>query len=228
MVILALLFVLSAGACSNDATDADDGDDATSTTSTPSGDDAGPIIIDWGVDEAGVELPGGWSLHDAEGDGPFLDVRRDGELVGLVETTSFPVESIETLRGGAGDDAGKRASLRAYAEDFVSTFRADRAEGCGAGYRYEPAPIELFAGPDGPLVAYGFTGQLADGSPSEGIAALAGIRDDQLVLVTATASDEGGCLPAEGPAFTTADLDEFRPLLQRIGAGSGVPTPAPR
>lgn len=223
MLVLALVLVISVGACSSDG---GVGDPATTTSAA--GEASEPITIDWDVDGSGVDLTDGWSLHDAEGDGPFLEVRRDSEVAGLLETTSFPVDSIETLRGGAGDDAARRASLRAYAEDFVSTFRADRAEGCGADYRYDPAPIEVFGGPDGPLVGYGFTGRLADGSPSEGIAAIAGIHDDQLVLVTATASDEGGCLPAEGTVFTTAALDDFRPLLVRIGAGSGVPTPAPR
>lgn len=229
-LVIALAITVGLGACTSD----DDGptdDDVprpTTTTAASSGDESDPITIDWDLDDSGAELSEGWSLHDAEGDGPFVEVRRDGEVVGLLETTNFPIESIGTLRGGAGDDASRRASLRAYAEEFVSTFRADRAEGCGADYRYDPEPIELFEGPGGPLVAYGFTGALADGSPSEGIAAIAGIRDDQLVLVTATASDEGGCLPAEGPAFTTAVLDEFRPLLLRIGAGSGVPTPGPR
>jgi hypothetical protein len=225
MIALTVVLTLSAGACSDSERSSDDR--GSTTTTDPDGDGSAAITIDWDVDADGVELPEGWSLHDAEGDGPFLEVRR-GEVAGLLETTSFPVESIDTLRGGAGNDASRRASLRAYAEDFVSTFRADRAEGCGAGYGYEPSPIDVFEGPDGPLVAYGFTGTLADGSPSEGIAAIAGIHDDQLVLVTATASDEGGCLPAEGTVFTTAALDNFRPVLLRIGAGSGVPTPAPR
>jgi hypothetical protein len=231
MLVLALALALATGSCSRDGGDGP-GDSsttapATTTTSPPSA-AADPIAIGWDVDEAGTELPDGWSLHDAEGDGPFLEVRRQGQVVGLLETTSFPVESIETLRGGAGDDASRRASLRAYAETFVATFRADRAEGCGADYGYDPAPIVVFDAPDGPVVAYGFSGTLADGSPSEGIAAIAGIQDDQLVLVTGTASDEGGCLPAEGTVFSTADLDAFRPLLERIGAGSGVPAPANR
>ena len=231
-LVIALAVIGGLGACSNDEGDGPPDDDVAGATTTTESlrDDGGadPITVDWDVEADGVELAEGWSLHDAEGDGPFLEVRRDGEVAGLLETTSFPVESIDTLRGGAGDDASRRASLRAYAEEFVSTFRADRAEGCGADYGYEPAPIELFEGPDGPVVAYGFTGTLADGSPSEGIAAIAGIHDDQLVLVTATASDEGGCLPAEGTVFTTDALDDFRPVLLRIGAGSGVPTPAPR
>lgn len=194
---------------------------ATTTTGAPAGEPAAPVV-DWEAVST-VALGGGWALDDAEGDGPFYDVRRDGDVVGQLEAGSFPVETLDVVAevldgGGSAVDA-----LEAHAREYAGTFGDDRASGCGADYRFVANPAMVLDTPSGDVVAYGFTGTLADGAPSERIVQFAGLRDDRLVILTATAADPGGCLPPEGPTFTSEQLESFRPLLVDVVAASGLP-----
>ncbi|HEX6872997.1 MAG TPA: hypothetical protein VF163_18015, partial [Micromonosporaceae bacterium] len=106
---------------------------------------------------------------------------------------------------------------------YLDDFGKERAAGCGTGYRFTRDDPRELASDAGPTVRYGFTGTLADGRPSEKIIQYAGVRSGQLVILSATAADDGGCLPAEGQYFTSAQLASFAPVLDQIMAVSPLP-----
>ncbi|MBA3955860.1 MAG: hypothetical protein H0X58_04265 [Acidimicrobiia bacterium] len=43
------------------------------------------------------------------------------------------------------------------------------------------------------------------------------------MALTATGAEADGCLPPEGPAFTTEQLESLRPLLIDVVRSSGLP-----
>lgn len=167
---------------------------------------AGPAF-DW-AGRAPVDLGGGWSVADAEGDGPFVEVRLDGEVVGFLEYLDVAVE-------GTLDD---------HVAAFVDAIGADRANAPIAGYRFVPDRAVHLTAVDGPIVRYGFTGTLPDGSPSERTFNWAGIRGGRLVLVSAQANDPGGLFPPEGVALTTDQLESVVDRLDRLVRASGLPS----
>lgn len=188
------------------------GDRRTTTTTV-----AAPAAVDWGR-PATVDLGGGWAVTDAEGDAPMLSVLRDGRPVGIVEYLDFPVE------GEAGDE---RAALDAHVARYYEDIGADRRRSPVRGYRFEPEGAAYVDTADGVAVRYGFRGRLPDGRPSERTLHWAGIRGGRLVLVAASAYDEGGLFAREGTELTSADLDAVADRLDRLVRTSGLPDPAP-
>ena len=166
-------------------------------------------VLDWATHEP-VDLGGGWTITDTEGDGPFVDVRLDGRLVGFLEYTSHLFEG----------------TLDEHVVEFVRAIGDDRAKAPIEGYRFAPDAAAHADGADGPIVRYGFTGTLRDGSPSERTYQWAGVRDGRLVLVTAAANDPGGLFPPEGREFTTVELESVIDRLDRLVRASGLPDPA--
>lgn len=194
----------------------------TSTTATSTPRPEAPV--DWSaLGSEPVAIGGGWTLADAEGEGPLFDVGRDGRLLGQLEVVSFPVETLDGMRETLAGGGTEIDALQEHAQGYLGSFRIDRAAGCGAGYAFRADPVEILGTPDGAAVRYGFTGVLAGGAPSERVLQFAGLRGEDLVILTATAADEGGCLSPEGPTFTTEQLDLLAPVLAEVVPGSGLP-----
>lgn len=173
-----------------------------------------PPRVDWATPST-VRLSDRFSLGDCAGDAPLVCVTSGGRVVGALEVLRFPVASLPALAGKAG-----REALTAHAAAYVASFVEDRRAGCPAGYRVTPAPAR-FVAPD--VVAYGFTGTLASGAPSERQVQYAGIRGADLVVLSAPAYEAEGCLPPEGDGFDVATLDALVPLLDAVMARSPLP-----
>lgn len=194
------------------------GDDGTPAIDRRTPTTAATVGFDW-ARPATVDLGEGWSVTDTEGDAPMVTVLRHGVPVGIVEYLDFPLE------GGAH---GERAALDAHVAGYYDDIGADRRSSPIRGYRFEPdAPVHLDTA-DGDAVRYGFRGTLPDGRPSERSVHWAGVRDGRLVLVAASAYDEGGLFAREGSEFTSADLDAVADRLDRLVRSSGLPDPAPQ
>ena len=174
----------------------------------------GPVV-DWARPTL-VDLGGGWAITDTEGDAPMLTVLRDGVPVGIVELLDYEVPA-----GGADG----RAALDEQAARYFEAIGADRAAAPIKGYRFLPDEVVYLGAADGPVVRYGFRGLLPDGTPSERSIQWVGIRDGRLVLVAASAYDEGGLFAREGSEFTSADLDAVADRLDRLVRASGLPAP---
>lgn len=207
--------VVVAGALALTFTGGDDG--------TPAADPSTPTTVatvgfDW-ARPATVDLGEGWSVTDTEGDAPMVTVLRHGIPVGIVEYLDFPLE------GGTG---GERAALDAHVAGYYDDIGADRRRSPIRGYRFEPDAAVHLGTADGDAVRYGFRGTLPDGRPSERSVHWAGVRDGRLVLVAASAYDEGGLFAREGSEFTSADLDAVADRLDRLVRSSGLPDPAPQ
>jgi hypothetical protein len=172
-----------------------------------------------------VQVSTEWQLQDEEGHGPFVSVVRNGRRVGAIEILEFPLDTLPEVTAALAN--GTRSALNAHVAAFLASFTSDRAAGCGVEYRFTPDPAEHTRALDGAVVRYGFRGTMRDGTPSERVIHWAGVRGEFLVLLTASAHDAGGCLPPEGTEFTTADLDAFAPLLERVVLASRLPTPGP-
>lgn len=207
VAVVALLL----GACNA----GDDG--ATSGTTTDTTEVTQGAVVDWARPHD-VDLGGGWSLNDTEGDGPFLTVLRDGQTVGFIEYLDFPL---------AGSSGGTRVVLDAHVAEFFEAIGSDRADAPIEGYRFIPDEAVHGTAADGAIVRYGFRGLLPDGSPSERTVIWAGVRAGRLVLVSAAANDPGGLFPPEGTQFTSAQLDEVADRLDRTVRASGLPLPQP-
>jgi hypothetical protein len=195
--------------------DGDDGapaPDRPTTTST-----VATVTLDW-ARPATVDLGDGWSVTDTEGDAPMVTVLRDGVPVGFVEYLDYPID-------GLAD--GDRAALDAHVAGYYDDIGDDRRGAPIRGYRFEPEAAVHLDTADGDAVRYGFRGTLPDGTPSERSVHWAGVRGGRLVLVGASAYDEGGLFGLEGSEFTSADLDAVVERLDRLVRNSGLPEPAP-
>ena len=207
--------VVVAGALALTLTDGDDGtpaiDRPTPTTTVTT------VTLDW-ARPARVDLGDGWSVTDTEGDAPMVTVRHHGVPVGIVEYLDYPI-------GGLAD--GERAALDAHVAEYYDDIGDDRRGSPIRGYRFEPEAAVHLDTADGAAVRYGFRGTLPDGRPSERSVHWAGVRGGRLVLVGASAYDEGGLFAREGTEFTSADLDAVVDRLDRLVRSSGLPDPAP-
>lgn len=176
--------------------------------------------VDWTDPGRVVTFDGGWAVRACEGDAPLLCVERDGTPVGVVEATTYPVASFDTLDPERTADE----NLRTLAAGFVETFEADRAAGCGAEYVFEPLPAAPFTLGAEPGVVYGFAGTMPDGQASELNLQYAAIVGDRIVAVTAIAYDEGGCPGRDDlSSFDSGTLAAFRPFLETVLINSPLP-----
>lgn len=177
-------------------------------------------IVDWVDSSKVVTLDDGWSISACEGDAPILCISRDGNPVGGVEALAYPVDTLDWY----DQDASADENLAMLAEEFARVIGADRAQGCGADYRFAPFEAQPFVLANTPGISFGFTGKLADGSPSEMHLQYATIVDNRIVAIAASAYDEGACPGRdELSGFDTATLTEFRPHLERVLHESPLP-----
>jgi hypothetical protein len=111
--------------------------------------------------------------------------RRDGDDVGYIELTGFPLNSF-TLPGfqeavARGDP---QAALRIAAQDYYATFREDRAATCGTGYVVETiTPTEVTVS-GGSGLHYGFTGAFG-GTVAERNLGYSTVRNGRLYVPSA-------------------------------------------
>jgi len=176
--------------------------------------------IDW-VRTGDVGLGDGWHVVDCEGDAPLVCVEKDGVPVGFIEYISFDVSTLPNVDAAAGD----REALLAQGCDYLDAISEDRAQGCEPGHRFVPDKTRVAEAADGLVVRYGFTATLSDGRPSERTIQWAGIRGEDLVLVSAAAYDAGGCLGTEGSEFTTENLNAFAGSFDRLVLANELPPP---
>ena len=193
---------------------------AASTTSTTPDLEAAPRFA-W-TSLVDVDLGAGWHLVDGEGDAPVVEVERDGEVVGIVELVAFPLDTLPTVSRRLAED-GERAALAAHAEGYLREFREDRRQGCGPDHQFTPEPVVERSFPDGVAVRYGFTGGVGS-EQTERTIQWAGIRGDDLVIVSVAAYDEGSCIGTEGAELTTSELAELEPLLAPAAEANPLPT----
>ena len=194
------------------------GDDGTPAADRSTPTTVAPVDFDW-ARPATVDLGEGWSVTDTEGDAPMVTVLRHGVPVGIVEYLDFPIE-------GLAD--GERAALDSHVAGYYDDIGDDRRSSPVRDYRFEPDTAVHLETADGDAVRYGFRGTLPDGRPSERTVQWAGVRDGRLVVVAASAHDEGGLFAREGSEFTSADLDAVADRLDRLVRSSGLPDPAPQ
>lgn len=176
--------------------------------------------VDWVDSTKSVQLEGGWTVSACEGDAPLLCVARNGAPVGVVEATAYPVDSFDDLdpQGEASDN------LRELAAGFVEALRQDRDAGCPEGYDFDPHdPVEIELGGNEAL-AYGYTGTMPDGSPSELNLQYSTIVGDRIISIVAIAYDEGGCPGRDDlSGFDSAQLAEVRDQLEALLQASPLP-----
>lgn len=220
--IVLVLISIAGAAC---AADAEPGDTNAPTTSSPADSTTTSIPegsqIDWSDPTRSVELGDGFTIAACEGEAPILCVERNGEPVGIVEAQRYSTDSL-TFFDPEADDV---ENLTALADDFISAFRADRAEGCGDEYRLNPISVApaVVGGEEG--IVFGFEGRLASGDPSELNLHYATIIDGAVVSLSANAYDDGGCPGPDGLGeFDSATLVDFRPHLEALLRTIPLPT----
>jgi hypothetical protein len=205
-VAAAAVLLLSLSACGGDHAAAPG---PVTTTSAPAPES---LIVDWESPGLDVDLGGGFRARHCEGDAPLLCIERAGVPVGLVELADFP--------------AGDHPPLEERIVDLYRTTTEDRGKGCPPGYRFEGVPPEPASVAGGDGLRYGFTGTFADGRPSERTIAWMVERGDVVTVISAAADEPDGCLPPEGAGhFTSATLGAAASGLERLVAGSRLPSP---
>lgn len=185
----------------------------------PGGPQARPSV-DWNDPSQRITFPVEWSIQACEGDAPFLCVEKDGQQAGTVEAAAYPLASFSGLPQDTTDDA----TLRAFAQEFFDAIGADRAEGCGPDYRFDPIEPRPFGLGGTPGIVFGFSGTMPDGSPSELNLQYAAIVDDDIVSIVAAAYDDGGCPGRDDlPSFRSSDLYAFRSHLEDVLTATPLP-----
>ncbi len=227
-ILVALSVSLLVGACADPTSDTTTTPPATATTtiappattSTTVPPIEIPPKIDWENPDNPVSVGVGWTVARCEGDAPLLCVARDGGLVGTVEWFISDPHTYEVYDPSRHDEA----NLQAMAADFMDSFTVDRAAGCGAEYVVEAIQPELIELRDGTGLVHGFRGTNSDGTPSELHLQYRAFSEGRLILLAASAYDEGGCPGTDGLVpFDSAGLEAFRAHLELLLSLSPLP-----
>ncbi|MDX1659235.1 MAG: hypothetical protein R3343_10485 [Nitriliruptorales bacterium] len=197
--------------------------DQPAPTPTPAPtEDAAPIVASWQLGAPGVELPNGEVIVHCEGHAPMLCIRRDGVDIGLLQLFDYPLTPEER----ADSETRLEASLREWAERQYEWVGSDRAEGCGADYVVSREPVVLTRLGARPAVRLGFTGT-EDGAVTEHVRSWATIVDGTRWVVSVEAASPDGCMASdELLVFDPAVLAELLPVLDRVVAGTPLPSEA--
>jgi hypothetical protein len=214
-VVLALV----AGACGGSGSD-DDGATSTTTTtearaSTTTTSAAPPIVADLAARTVTPANAEGWELAFCEGEAPMVCLSKPARTdpSGVLELTTFPLDSFPSLQGKAGQEA-----LEALAAEAVRTFVADRKEGCGIEYVVEGDETrpQTVAGTDG--LRYGWTATVGDAVAERSVTYAAIDGDTVLLLGTGALPKTRGCIERLSE-FLLEDFDSALPVLDRVAAG---------
>lgn len=183
-----------------------------------------PVVASYAPGAPAVDLPGGWTIRDCEGDAPLVCVGRadvpDGDVVGTLMLDSFPLDA--GLAAADGREAVLEA-LRANAQLRMQGLVDDRVIGCGAAHEgsIDPMVDLLVDGRAG--VRSGFRA-VQDGEVVEHVVTYATVAAGQLWLLVAESARDGSCMDdAEMDLFTPDRLATFVPVLDRLVAGTPLP-----
>ena len=174
-----------------------------------------PRVDDWLASDLSLALGGGIALTHCDGDAPVLCFSRDGGERGILELSSFPIASLDAVRGAQAK--GARAALEAHVAEYLASLRDDRVAGCGDGYVVTALPTTFTEGPAGPVASYGFAGARRGEAVSERTVQWAALRGENLVLLNLSGYDDGSCVPAEGEgsvADAVAVEVRLRPVVE--------------
>ena len=225
VILLALGLALSA--CGGDA-DGSGSDGGSAATTPTTADEPRVVRVDWLDPSLSVDLGGGYTLQHCEGAAPVHCLTKDGVPAGLLELASYPLTSLDALTKARA--RGERVALEAHVDDFLTSFRADRRQGCGPEYVVTPEPVRFVDAPDGLLASYGFRGAPGDGAaPTERTLQWAGLRGSNLELVSISAFDPTSCVES-GSEGTISELQEVETRLRQLVEGNPLPVevgPAP-
>ena len=215
----ALLVLLAAGlltACAADAGTPPAVDDDPLPIDT----DTAPVVASWAPDADPVDLGGGHTIGDCEGDVPALCVLDGDEVVvGLLEAFRYPAPSEVLERSEADPDA----ALREFAAARVAEVEQDRLVSCGQDHRVVPDAPGTLTVDGSPGLRYGFVTMAGD-VVVEHVVTWATVRDGELRLVVAHAATSDGCMASELTTFPTDELVVLLPALDRVMAGTPLPT----
>jgi len=204
------MFVLALTACSG----------ASHPKPRPSATAPSPIALDWRTVDAKPSLPGGWSIFGCPGPAPTFCVEQNGVKAGSIQLMDIPSLGEEKTTSQEQIQAVLAGRIQTLYRDTA----AKRSEDCGLGFRLVPAsprPV-MVAGQRG--VKYGFAGSDA-GGVRETLTGFRIFRQGIESIIQAVGINPGGCPAAQDGAFTPAGLTSFEPLLDRLVAGSLLPTP---
>lgn len=154
---------------------------------------------------------GSFTVADAEGDAPFVNVLKEGEAVGSLELLQFPLD-------GLLDPAEGFPGLEAWVQSYYESVRADR-EASAPGSAFDerdtaPAPWGDFCG-----IAYGFTVTSPGGEVTELTTNHATFDEGNLYVIAAF-------YDAAQPGFGFASpeaLSEFQDALRALVESLTVP-----
>lgn len=216
LVAACLLFVAACG----DEESSPSPDPSTTSTLTP----APAVDVDWDGRTISGPIDGPFEVGFCEGDAPLVCFTEAGEQVGFVELWSSPATELDAVRQVLDDGGDDMEALEALAAEFVTSFRADRAEGCGADYEVvADPPVEVpVAGRPG--LRYGFRG-LVDDTTVERQIVHGVIHDGTVWLLNAAGYADDGCVPREGE-FDVEGVEASADALAKLAAGSRLPDPA--
>jgi hypothetical protein len=166
---------------------------------------------------AEIAAPPGWTVRKAEGEGRFLEVSDDQQVVGTVELLALPLSSLTET---AFNPQRGLADLQVWAEAMYNSVREDRELTFGETYVFEQDEPE--PGDAGQLCAvrYAFRGTFND-EVQDRVVGYATYDSSNLYLFVAQydAADA-----AEGIGFRDArELEEYAPFLGELVTALSLP-----
>lgn len=188
------------------------------TTTTP--EDA--LAMDWRATFE-TRLPNGWFVRDCEGDRLNVCVYDGKRFLGDIELNpGYPL---------AREDSGKNPQevARKLANDMITHFRRDRAQGCAA-FTFEGETVRDVTVGTKPGARGGFTLTDSDGRVVERVINYYLVVDDTYAIINADAYvEDGGCLgPTEyDPSFAPTDIAELESHLDQLVAATPTSVTAP-
>lgn len=178
------------------------------------------IEAHWTADFS-LELDDTWSLRECEGDAPDICVERDGEIVGNLELSEYPLDEAEKEQAPAD-------VARTRAQGFLDFFSGDRAEGC-PDFQFVADPVDLTMVGGQPGARTGFRLLDATGRTVERVTTHYAVHDGALFLVNTDAyALDGGCLDQSEVdlQFTPDVLQGFEPYVDRLVSATTLPAPS--
>lgn len=159
-----------------------------------------------------IPAPEGFTIQDPEGDGPLVNVLRDGQVVGTLELSQFPLDA-------AFNSAQGLEALGAWAEGFYDPVSADRQAAIpGIVFTADDPESDAFGSFCG--ISYGYSViDPADEAANELFLGHATFDSTKLYLVTASYNE---ATPGSG-FVDEATLQAFAEGFQNLVAALKIP-----